>query len=411
MPKLTAISLFSGAGGIDYGLEAAGFDTAVALEFNRDCCRTLRANRSWPVIEEDVFAVTTRQLLKIGQLKKGQVDLLVGGPPCQPFSKSAYWNKGDTLRLQDPRAGTLAAYMRVVEEAQPRAFLLENVGGMTFSGKSEGFSFLLQRIREINKRTHSKYRPCWKILNAAHFGVPQKRERFFLIAARDGSQFEFPVPTHEEADREGDLLPSGLFPFSTAWDAIGDVRPERQENLKVGGKWGELLPSIPEGKNYLWHTPRGGGLPLFGWRTRYWQFLLKLAKTQPSWTIQAQPGSSVGPFHWENRRLSSRELCRLQTFPDNVTISGSRVEVQRQIGNAVPSLFAEVLARAIRTQLLKRRITSPRPALMPKKRNSYPRPVTPKPVPKKYRELIGDHADHPGTGKGKAAVRRLCEAT
>src|SRR5262249_20870024 len=133
------------------------------------------------------------------------------------------------------------------------------------------------------------------------------------------------------------------------------LKPDLSDDLEVRGKWAELLPSIPEGQNYLWHTSRGEGLPLFGWRRRYWNFLLKLAKDRPSWTIQAQPGPAVGPFHWKNRRLSTRELCRLQTFPDNVSIIGDRGSIQRQVGNAVPSLLAEVLARAIRYQLLRLR--------------------------------------------------------
>jgi DNA (cytosine-5)-methyltransferase 1 len=144
------------------------------------------------------------------------------------------------------------------------------------------------------------------------------------------------------------------------------------EDLAVKGKWADLLPSIPEGENYLWHTDRGGGMPLFGWRRCYWSFLLKLAKDKPSWTIQAQPGPAIGPFHWANRRLSMRELCRLQTFPDDVVVTGARGSVQRQLGNAVPSLLAEVFARAIRTQLLGLRRTSALPHLLPPDRGPPP---------------------------------------
>jgi DNA (cytosine-5)-methyltransferase 1 len=166
------------------------------------------------------------------------------------------------------------------------------------------------------------------------------------------------------------------------------------------GKWAALLPSIPEGQNYLWHTDRGGGLPLFGWRRRYWSFLLKLAKNRPSWTIQAQPGPAVGPFHWHSRRLSARELCRLQTFPDDVTILGGLSAVQKQVGNAVPSLLAEVLARAIRTQLLGHTLPEEPPHLMPPNRGSAPPPELPAPVPVQYHTYVGDHAPHPGTGQG-----------
>jgi DNA (cytosine-5)-methyltransferase 1 len=133
----SAISLFSGAGGMDYGFEAAGFSTKVAVEFDHDCCETLRRNRSFAVIERDIMKVSTAELLEAGGLSKGEPDVLFGGPPCQPFSKAGYWASGDSRRLEDPRANTLWAYMRVVEEALPRAFVLENVSGLAFSGKDE----------------------------------------------------------------------------------------------------------------------------------------------------------------------------------------------------------------------------------------------------------------------------------
>src|SRR5262249_53513752 len=160
-----------------------------------------------------------------------------------------------------------------------------------------------------------------------------------------------------------------LLPFATVWDAIGDLDPlPNGEDLEITGKWAALLPSIPEGKNYLWHTTRGGGAPLFGWRTRYWSFLLKLAKAQPAWTIPAQPGPATGPFHWNNRHLSARELCRLQTFPDDVIIAGGRRAAQKLLGNAMPSLLAEVLAREIRSQLLDLPVIGTSPRLRPPRR-------------------------------------------
>jgi DNA (cytosine-5)-methyltransferase 1 len=165
-----------------------------------------------------------------------------------------------------------------------------------------------------------------------------------------------------------------------------------------------LLPSIPEGQNYLWHTERGGGEPLFGWRRRYWSFLLKLAKNRPSWTLQAQPGPATGPFHWHNRRLSMRELCRLQTFPDSVVIFGGRISVQRQVGNAVPSLLAEILARAIRTQLLGLDPLKGPPSLLPPRRAPVPSPEPIGRVPRKYLALKGKHSPHPGTGRGYRAM-------
>lgn len=412
MSKPSVISLFSGAGGLDYGLEAAGFDTAVTLEMDHDCCASLRASRDWAVIEKSVFDVPTDEILSEGGLKKGQVDLLVGGPPCQPFSKSGYWSRGDSLRLDDPRAHTLSAYMRIVEEALPNAFLLENVEGLTFAGKDEGLRLLLDQLQRINKRTKSNYQPVVQVLNAAEHGVPQIRERVFLIAARDGTRFRFPEPKFRAADEEtrNERLPALDLPtFRTAWDAISDVKPDAGENLEVRGKWGELLASIPEGNNYLFHTERGEGMPLFGWRRRFWSFLLKLAKNRPSWTIQAQPGPAVGPFHWANRRLSLRELCRLQTFPDNVKITGGRTSQQRQLGNAVPSLLAEVLGREIAKQLLGLKV-KPQLKLLPADRGPAPPPEILAPVPKKFQALAGKHSPHPGTGKGYGAVSRSAEA-
>ncbi|MGH8069990.1 MAG: DNA cytosine methyltransferase, partial [Candidatus Entotheonellia bacterium] len=130
------------------------------------------------------------------------------------------------------------------------------------------------------------------------------RERVFILASIDGQTLKAPLPTHGEGN--------GLEPYHTAWDAIGDLDKEDWPlELEVTGKWAALLRSIPEGKNYLWHTPRGGGEPLFGWRTRYWSFLLKLSKRHPSWTIQAEPGPATGPFHWRNRMLSIEELARV----------------------------------------------------------------------------------------------------
>jgi DNA (cytosine-5)-methyltransferase 1 len=402
-PKI--ISLFSGAGGLDYGFEAAGFETSVAIEMDHACCETLRSNRNWPVIERDIFDVPSDELLETATLKKGDAALLIGGPPCQPFSKSGYWARGDAARLDDPRANTLGAYLRVLEDTLPRSFLLENVEGLAYRGKDEGLRLLLEVIAKINKRTKSNYRPTFKVLNAAEFGVPQLRKRLIMVASRDGSAFQFPTNPFDTSGLQLALFDEGTFK-RTAWDAIGDVAPDSHEDLELTGRWADLLSSIPEGHNYQWHTDRMGGEPLFGWRRHYWSFLLKLAKNQPSWTIQAQPGPASGPFHWRNRRLSMRELCRLQTFPDDVRIVGSRGLVQKQVGNAVPSLLAEVLGRAIRVQLLGLPAPKHELRLLPPIRIPIPKPEKLGRVPRRFMELRGQHTAHPGTGLGHAAQQR-----
>lgn len=395
---LKAISLFTGLGGLDFGFEAAGFETRVALEYNSVACQTLRLNRGWQILEGDIHSISSDKILETACLQPGEADVLFGGPPCQPFSKSGYWSSGDSLRLNDPRADTLTAYLRVLRDTRPKTFLLENVYGLVYKGKDEGLRHLLEGIDEINELTGSNYKVNWKVLNSADFGVPQMRERVFLIASRDGTEFNFPMATHSDQGQQN--LNGDTLPWKTCWDALADLEePDLEPGLIVGGKWGELLPTIPEGQNYLWHTNRGGGKQLFGWRTRYWSFLLKLAKNRPSWTIQAQPGTAVGPFHWKNRRLTPQEMCRLQTFPDGLEFNCGRTEIQRMVGNAVPSLLSEVLAHEIRSQLLGLPIPEFRPSLLPAVRSKVPEQESVESVPAKYMALVGDHDDHPGEKK------------
>ncbi|MFL5483651.1 MAG: DNA cytosine methyltransferase [Gemmatimonadaceae bacterium] len=404
-PKL--VSLFTGAGGLDLGLEACGFETALAVEMDPDACDTLRLNRTWPVIQADINSpqASSKDILRQAGLKVGEAALLTGGPPCQPFSKSGYWAGGDSKRLNDPRASTLAAYLRVLRDIQPQAFVIENVPGIAFSAKSEGIEFLERSIDSINKEIGTRYSFRPKLLNAADYGVPQERQRVFIVGHRDGMQFKFPAKTHYAPDEHSAVSQDSH--YFTAWDAIGDLESDDDESLRLSGKWADLLPSIPEGQNYLFHTMRGDGIALFGWRRRYWSFLLKLAKALPSWTIAAQPGPAIGPFHWKNRRLSATELCRLQTFPEGYKIAGRRNSIQRQLGNAVPSALAAQLGAAIRKQLLDGGECISAAALFPKRRGAPPPPEQPQSVPDKYLHLEGEHAAHPGTGKGYGALTRV----
>lgn len=400
------ISLFSGAGGIDFGFEAAGFETRMCLDFDPDACETLRANRKWPVLEANIMQTEPRAILEKAGLMSGEVEVLAGGPPCQPYSKSGFWWRGEALRLEDRRAGTLGRYIEILRVVRPRVVLFENVDAIAYAGKDEGLQLLLDGLKFINEIEGTAYRPVYKVLNAAQFGVPQYRNRLFLVASRDGRDFKFPEPTHGDSAPVGEA--TGLRPFASAWDALGDLdTASNDDGLLMTGKWAGLLPSIPEGQNYLWHTSRGGGEPLFGWRTRFWSFLLKLAKSQPSWTIQAQPGPATGPFHWRNRQLSARELCRLQTFPDDVIIAGDRRAAQKQLGNAVPSLLAEVIARSIRDQLLDQPVLTQAPKLLPPTRLPIPPAERVDAVPVAYRRFAGEHTPHPGTGKGPRAALRL----
>lgn len=424
--KPTIISLYTGAGGLDLGMEAAGFEPLVCVEMDAEAVATLRANRpAWRVVHAKLVPKRQAGFADISpeevvEESGREADLLVGGPPCQPFSKSGYWHSGDAARLDDPRADTLESYLRTLELAKPRAFLLENVPGLAFSNKSEGLTFLRDRIRQINRREGTSYSFIAARLNAAEYGVPQLRERVFVIGSRDGTEFEFPKPTHVKPPPVDMTRPQphepmresvdGLEPYMTAWDAIGHLDSQTCENdddLRVRGKYADLLPTIPEGCNYLVHSDRGGEEEkLFGWRTRYWSMLLKLEKSRPSWTLTAQPGPAIGPFHWKNRRLSAAELCALQTFPSDYRIVGSNRSAHKQTGNAVPSALVELLGLEIRRQFFGERVRR-RPKLLPERRDPIPRPEpTSKIIPRLLRREIKVYAPHGGTGMGPSARQR-----
>lgn len=398
--QLTVVSLYTGAGGLDLGFEAAGFRTAVTVELDANARATLASNRpEWKQHEHgDALRVDAVELLDLAGVERRQLDALIGGPPCQPFSKSAFWVAGTTRRLDDPRARTLEVMLDIAEATLPRVLVIENVRGIAYRQKDEAMKLVEQRLASINVAHGTNYTTKVTYLQATDFGVPQMRERAFLVSFRDGQVFEAPTPV--TGDR-------GSRPVATAWDAIGGtpMAPEAASKLAAQGKWAGLLPSIPEGQNYLWHTDRGGGLPLFGWRTRYWSFMLKLAKDRPAWTIQADPGPATGPFHWDSRRLSIDEMARLQTFPAGYAFAGDYRAARRQIDNAVPPALAEAVARRIHSMLTGTEY-DPALSLAVAPRGSAPVPEQAFEVPARYLSLAGKHAAHPGTGKGPAAVLR-----
>lgn len=403
--RLKAVSVFTGAGGLDIGFEAAGFQTLVSIEKDPDARATIELNRQeWGLLDEgDVLRIQPDTVLAKAGCVPREVDVLIGGPPCQPFSKSAFWTRGDTRRLGDPRAGTIGAMMDLAEALLPRAIVIENVRGIAYRKKDEALHLVRRRLRAINKAHGTSYRTSISYLHATEFGVPQIRERAFIVALRDGGTFRNPLSTNARSpEANGGRLP----PCPRAWDALAGLMPtpEDEINLRLSGKWAGLIPSIPEGANYLWHTERRGGLPLFGWRTRYWSFLLKLAKHLPSWTIQAEPGPATGPFHWENRLLSVAEMARIQTFPAGWRFAGDYRSARRQIGNAVPAALGEAVARRLRSVLLHepydRALT-----LAMKRRSDLPAANSPTKVMPAYLSLIGRHRAHPGHGKGPGALR------
>lgn len=346
-----AISLFSGAGGLDLGVERAGFRVAAAVEVDDDAADTMEKNfhgLASPVIRDNILYVPTERILDAAGLGGSEApDLLVGGPPCTAFSKSGFWL--DWKRAgYDPDASLLQEFTRVLREARPRRFILENVYALTYNNRASrpAFQRLIREIREAGYQYHSA------VLNAANYGVPQSRPRLFVVGARAGDPVpEFPDATHG-GNWEGRQTGSLERPHVTAGEALRGLATEPEDSEEVRGRWAYLLPEIPPGSNYLHFTAeRGHPDPVFKWRSRYWSFLLKLDPNRPSPTVQAQPGPNVGPFHWENRRLRVPELKRLFSYPDGFDLVGTRRSVQAQLGNSVPPPLSHEVARKVRDTL------------------------------------------------------------
>jgi DNA (cytosine-5)-methyltransferase 1 len=238
--------------------------------------------------------------------------------------------------MKDPRAKCLAGFIQLVDRFLPKAVVIENVQGFA-TGRRNGISRLEKGLCDINRKNKTAYKLRTKVVDASDYGVPQRRSRAILVAFRNGAEFDFPAATTAQDP-------------VTAWEALRGLAKPKSAPRRPR-HWGGLLPSIPEGMNYLWHTRKGGGRSLFGYRTRFWSFLLKLSKREPAWTIPANPGPYTGPFHWKSRPLTIKELLRLQSFPASWRVCGSRVDQVRQVGNATPPLLAEHVARKVRTAL------------------------------------------------------------
>lgn len=341
-----AISLFSGAGGLDLGAEQAGYAVRAAVEWDRDAAATMEKNFAHlhsPVLQKSILDVPTDEILAAAGLRHGErPELLVGGPPCTPFSKSGFWLDWKRQGL-DPDASLLQAYTRVLREARPCRFVLENVYALTYDNKASrpAYERLLREIDEAG------YEAVPQVLNAADYGVPQSRPRLFILGVPKGEPIPaFPAATHGglwERRSSGDPQR----PHVTAGEVLTNLVSSPEPGEEVGGKYGHLLPGIPPGDNYLYYTEhRGHPDPQFRWRSKYWSFLLKLSPDKPAPTIQAQPGPYVGPFHWDNRRLRVAEVKRLFTYPDDFELVGSRASVQAQLGNSVPPMLAEQVIRS-----------------------------------------------------------------
>jgi DNA (cytosine-5)-methyltransferase 1 len=360
--RIKGIELFAGAGGMGLGLELAGVDVAGVVELDATACRTLRANLSplTHVVESDIRVVDGKELRKACGVEASELLVVSGGAPCQPFSKAAYWTEpGDESRYRqarakgenavkpaepvqarpDDRRDLVQEFLRIVEESHADAFLFENVPSITHPRYSEHLHRFLEIAHGVGFETTSF------IANAAEYGVPQLRNRFFCLGVR-ASKPTRPCPTHNLKGEGG--LPRAMTASEafSGLDAGVSLEPEVQIN---SGRWAEHLKEIPPGWNYKWHTAWAGHPnPTFVTETRFWSFLLKLHPDQPSWTVAASPGPWTGPFHWESRRLTTAELAALQGFPSGYAFCGTRRDRVRQIGNAAPPPLVMHMALAIR---------------------------------------------------------------
>lgn len=358
--RMPVIDLFAGAGGLSIGATDAGCEVRACVELDAIACETLRANGSYhgAVLEADVAAITGLDLREAARLSPGDPLIVVGGAPCQPFSKAAYWTEdGEESRYRRARAaGIVMERPPAPTEARPdaRRTLVEEFWRLIFEANADGFVFEnVPSIKHPRNRAvldgfrhaaeEAGYQVTQVTANAAEHGVAQTRERVFLLGAKRGAPAA-PKPTHTLKDEPGRK------PAVTAGEALeGLDRPEYFEPEEiVTGRWAEHLRTVPPGRNYKAHTAWAGHPnPTFVTETRFWNFLLKLSPDRPSWTLAASPGPWTGPFHWANRRLRTAEMAALQGFPKGYNLVGSRREKVRQMGNAVPPPLARRMVEAV----------------------------------------------------------------
>jgi DNA (cytosine-5)-methyltransferase 1 len=386
--RLTFVDLFSGAGGLSCGLEHAGFSPLFGCEINPIYASTYQHNH--PDVEfytGDVRELSASTIMRRLNLKKGELDLLAGGPPCQGFSINA-----PIRRLEDHRNQLVTEYIRIAEALLPKALLIENVPGIISIGDGIVIKWIYERLEKLG------YTVKHRILFAGHYGVPQMRFRTIFLASRIG-EVQFPFPTHKAravANFTGakelcfNLLPLEelhLKPQTTVMDAISDLpsivpgkshisfdylRPpeseyqktlregsssilnhhsaklasinlDRLKHIPQGGSWRdiphELLPAGLKRARRSDHTKRYGRLRPDGLCSTV------LTKCDPHWGCFFHPD--------EDRTISVREAARIQSFPDKFEFLGNITQQYAQVGNAVPPALAEAIGHEIQKALKK----------------------------------------------------------
>lgn len=329
---LTALSLFSGGGGLDLGFSAAGFKVRCSNDIDEHSCKTLVLNSGRRPfydhahsIPTDIRKITAAELLRQANLHPGEIDIVLGGPPCQAFSVF-----GQRKGLDDPRGNLVWEYLRIIKEVKPRAFLFENVSGL----KSIHDGKLYQQIHD--DLTACGYMVSAHTYQVADYGIPQFRERVFFIGSRDGLVVPPMLPSH------GPFL--GARPHRTVGEALRLLKEPISKGQKVpnhiGRKHSERIVNRYTNLEFGERDPK----------TR----INKLNPNRPSFTIivGSDKGGGKGHVHpYTPREVTPRESARMQTFPDWWEFHGTGRHVIRQVGNAVPPLFAAQLAEHVKTYI------------------------------------------------------------
>jgi DNA (cytosine-5)-methyltransferase 1 len=324
--SVTAIELFAGAGGLALGLEQAGICTVEYVEFDKACCGTLKTNRpKWNVICDDIHNVDFTEY-------SGQIDIVTGGFPCQAFSYA-----GKKLGFEDTRGTLFHEFARCVQQVRPKMFLAENVRGLVSHDKGR----TLQTIIEVLKSL--EYSIQYKILNAAYYGVGQKRERIVIIGIRDDLpiDFSFPIPDEKMTTLRQVLKDCPASPG----EEYSEKKRKVLELVPAGGCWVDLPEDVA--KNYMGKSYYSGGGRRGMARRINWD--------EPCLTLTCSPSQKQTErcHPEETRPFTVREYARIQSFPDDWKFCGGIGDQYKQIGNAVPVEMARRIGVQLKEAILK----------------------------------------------------------
>lgn len=356
-PPVKFISLFSGAMGLDLGLEAAGFEAAGCLELDKKACKTIQVNRpNLPVICDDIHNWTGDKLLEELNARRAQIAFVAGGPPCPSFSTA-----GKRQSFHDPRGQVMFDFLRIVDEIRPPFFVMENVRGLLSA--SLDHVPMARRTRhaipekggvlKLLNETFKKmgYTVSAELVNAANYGTPQKRERVVFLGSRDGFQLTMPTGAYAQTETLfcrkwrtlGDAL-KGLCDPSPEFIPFSKARQRFLKLLKEGENW----RSLPE---HLQAEALGGAYTSTGGRVGFFR---RLRFDEPSPTVPTSPvqKSTCICHPTELRPLSLKEYARVQQFPDDWVFQGSVSDKYRQIGNAVPVGLGYTIGMALKRFLI-----------------------------------------------------------